>query len=340
MYLSSETELDDALTRPSAALVEAIRSMESPLVVLGAGGKMGPTLCVLAKRAAAAASHRLDVVAVSRFSDPAACTWLEERGVRTVPCDVMDRDAVAALPDAAQVVYLVGMKFGTRQNPSLTWAVNTLVPAIAIERYAGSRIVALSTGNVYPFVDTGSHGATEETPLAPVGEYANACLGRERIYQYMSARMNTPLAVIRLNYAVELRYGVLIDLAQRIAAGEPVDVTMGYLNCIWQRDANDMVLRSFPLAGVPAVPVNLTGTETLSVRTLARRLAEQMEMPVAFTGNEAPTALLNDARATSELLGEPETPLDTMLTWTAHWVRSGGPTHGKPTHFQVRDGAF
>ncbi|MEZ4699481.1 MAG: NAD-dependent epimerase/dehydratase family protein [Rhodothermales bacterium] len=340
MLIDSEVALDEALTRPSQALIRFISTIPSPLVVLGAGGKMGPTLCVMAKRAAEAARHRLVVVAVSRFSDEASRMWLEERGVRTIPCDVLDREAVGRLPDAGHVVYLVGMKFGTKQNPSLTWAINTLAPAIAVERYAGARVVALSTGNVYPFVDAGSAGATEEIPLAPIGEYANACLGRERIYRYASERFQTPLASVRLNYAVELRYGVLVDLAQRIARGEPVDLTMGYLNCIWQRDANDMILRSFPLAGLPAAPVNLTGTATLSVRHLAQRLGALMDLPVAFAGSEAPTALLNDARKTAALLGEPETALESMLSWTANWVKSGGTTHGKPTHFQVRDGGF
>lgn len=340
MQIQTETELDAELTRPSPALVAAITRLASPLVVLGAGGKMGPTLCVLARRAAEAAGHPLEVVAVSRFSDEASRRWLEDRGVRTQACDVLDRDAVGRLPDAVNVVYLVGMKFGTSQNPALTWAINTLAPAIAIERYAGARIVALSTGNVYPFVDTATAGATEDTPLAPVGEYAGACLGRERIYQYASTRWRTPIASVRLNYAVELRYGVLVDIARRIAAGEAVDLAMGYLNAIWQRDANDMILRSFPLAGVPAVPVNLTGTRTLSVRTLATRLGELMDLPVSFAGVEAPTALLNDARKTASLLGEPETDLETMLAWTAHWVKSGGATLGKPTHFQARDGRF
>jgi hypothetical protein len=338
--IRSPAELDEVLTHPTPVLIDEAASWSDPLVVLGAGGKMGPTLCVLAARAAEAAGRSLDVVAVSRFSDGAAKGWLEARGVRTVSCDILDREAVSRLPDSTNVVYLVGMKFGTSHQPGPTWALNTLAPAVAIERYAGARIVALSTGNVYPLVDVRSRGADEDTPLAPVGEYANACLGRERIYRYASERFATPVASIRLNYAVELRYGVLVDLAHRILRGEPIDLAMGHVNLIWQRDANDRILRSFPLAGVPAVPVNLTGIEILSVRSLAARLAAQMGVPVSFTGEEAPTALLNDARRLAARLGEPETSIDTILEWTAQWIRAGGHSLGKPTRFEIRDGTY
>jgi len=337
--LPDEAALDDWMSRPSDALVSFISTLRGPLVVLGAGGKMGPSLCVLARRAAEAAGHAFDVVAVSRFSDPDVQTWLEARGVRTQVCDLMSDD-LGALPDAENVLYLVGLKFGTQQAPARTWAVNTLIPARVTERYAGSRIVALSSGNVYPLVPVDSGGSVEGDALTPLGEYPNACVARERLFQYGSEEHGTPGVVVRLNYATDLRYGVLVDLAQQIAAGQPVDVTMGFLNCIWQRDANDAVIRSLALAETPMRPLNLTGTERLSVRDLAEALAERMGRSVEIVGDEAPTALLSDVAQMVGTLGAPETPLDAVLDWTAAWVAGGGPTLGKPTHFEVRDGQY
>lgn len=337
--IDDKAALDDWMTRPSEALVAFVSTLRGPLVVLGAGGKMGPSLCVLARRAAEAAGHALDVVAVSRFSDPAVRDWLEARGVRTVACDLMEDD-LGALPDAEHVLYLVGLKFGTERAPARTWAVNTLIPARVCARYAGSRIVALSSGNVYPFVPVRSGGSIETDALTPLGEYPNACVARERIFEYAAERHGCSGVLVRLNYAVDLRYGVLVDLAQRIADGEPIDVTMGYLNGIWQRDANDAILRSLALAESPMRPLNLTGTETLPVRTLAERLAELMSRPVAFVGREAETALLSDVSQMVETLGAPETPLDIVLRWTADWVARDQPTLGKPTRFEVRDGQY
>ena len=331
--------LDDWMSRPSEALVEFISTVSGPLVVLGAGGKMGPSLCVLARRAADAAGHALDIVAVSRFTDDDTRTWLETRGIRTQACDLMTGD-LSALPDAENVLYLVGLKFGTQQAPARTWAVNTLVPARVTERYAGSRIVALSSGNVYPLVPVDSNGSLEGDPLTPLGEYPNACVARERLFQYASEIHDTPGVLVRLNYATDLRYGVLVDLAEKIAAGQPIDVTMGTLNCIWQRDANDAVIRSLDLAETPMRPLNLTGTEHLSVRQLALRLGEQMDRPVEIVGEEAPNALLSDVSQMVKTLGAPETPLDTVLRWTADWVVRSQPTLGKPTKFEVRDGQY
>jgi nucleoside-diphosphate-sugar epimerase len=338
--IRSEEELDEILTRPPPELVSMIGRLASPLVVLGAGGKMGPSLCVLAKRAAEAARHALEVVAVSRFSDAESRRWLDERGVRTVACDLLQREALAALPDSANVAYLVGLKFGTRQQPSRTWAVNTLAPAHAAERYAGARIVALSTGNVYPLVPVESGGSAESDPLTPLGEYANSAVARERIFEYFAERQGTSITCIRLNYAVELRDGVLVDIATKIWAGEPIDVTMGYLNCIWQGDANAMILRAFDPPAPPPSALNLTGAERLSVRELAERLGAAMGRPARIVGTEAPTALLSDTGRMRELLGAPATPLDRVLHWTAHWVREAGRTWNKPAHFEVRDGQF
>lgn len=338
-HLPDLTSLDDWMSRPSDALVAFVSTLAGPLVVLGAGGKMGPSLCWLAKRAADAANRQLDVVAVSRFSDASTRVWLEERGVHTQVCDLLTGD-LSALPDAENVLYLVGLKFGTRQAPARTWAINTLVPARVTARYAGSRIVALSSGNVYPMVPVDSGGSTESAPLTPLGEYPNACVARERLFQYGSETHGTPGVLIRLNYATDLRYGVLVDLAQKIVAGQPVDVTMGYLNCIWQRDANDAVIRSLELSETPMRPLNLTGTERLSVRQLALRLGARMNRPVEIAGEEAPTALLSDVTQMVQQLGVPETPLDVVLRWTADWVARDQPTLGKPTKFEVRDGQY
>jgi nucleoside-diphosphate-sugar epimerase len=338
--IRDENELDEVLTRPGPVLVDFIRSVSSPLLVLGAGGKMGPTLAVLARRAAELAGHRIEVIAASRFSDEAARRWLEARGVATLQVDLLDRNVVQHLPGAADVIYLVGLKFGTRQNPALTWAANTLIPAHVAERFASSRIVALSTGNVYPLVPVTGGGARETTPLTPLGEYANAAVARERIFEFFSGTVGTRVALIRLNYAVELRYGVLVDLARTVLAGEPVDLTTGWFNCIWQGDANEMILRALALASSPAEAFNLTGESAVSVRTVATRLGELLGRPATFVGAESNTALLNNPARFCQLLGPPPTPLDTILRWTAHWVMCGGRSLNKPTHFEVRDGTF
>jgi nucleoside-diphosphate-sugar epimerase len=338
--IQSEDELDELLTTPRDGLIRAIRQYHRPLVVLGASGKMGPSLCVLARRAAQAAGSELRVIAVSRFSDGRARDWLEARGVETLQMDLLDRRAFDQLPDSANVIYLVGQKFGTQQNPSLTWAVNTLVPSHVAERYPASRVVALSTGNVYPFVNPATLGAGEDHPPAPVGEYASAALARERIFEYYSIKHTTPMVLLRLNYAVELRYGVLVDIAQRIWNRQPLEVSAGYLNCIWQGDANDMILRSLELCSSPPAVYNLTGPAVLSVRTLAERLAELMERRVELAGSEEPTALLSRSERLCARLGTPPTPLDRVIEWTAQWIRKGGFTLGKPTHFEVRTGQY
>ena len=338
--IESEEQLEEVMTRPRAELVDFIKTLSSPLLILGASGKMGPTLALLARRAADAAGHDLKIVAVSRFSDDATRGWFETRGIKTIACDLLDRDALENLPDAENLIYLVGLKFGTGQNPSATWAVNTIVPTLVSERFPQARIAALSTGNVYSLVPGSSLGAVETDPLTPLGEYANAAVARERLFEFHSQKKGTPIVLLRLNYAVDLRYGVLVDLAQKVWAGAPVDVTMGYLNCIWQGDANDMIIRALALAQNPAAALNLTGKKVLSVRKLAERFGDLMAKKVHFVGHEAETALLsNSSRAFGEL-GEPPTPLDNILHWTADWIMQGGRTLNKPTHFEVRDGKY
>ena len=338
--VGSEEALDELLTRPRPELVQFIRTVRSPLVILGAGGKMGPSLAVLARRAAEQAGRKLEIVAVSRFSNPQARQWLEQRGVTTLSCDLLDGADCRRLPAAAEVLFLVGVKFGTADNPAQTWAANTLVPARIAEHYSRARIVALSTGNVYALSSAKGDGSTEQDPLTPLGEYPNTVVARERIFEFFSRRNRTPVALLRLFYAAELRYGVLRDIADRIWAGQAVDVSNGHFNCIWQNDANEMVLRALSLAGSPPAAFNLTSARAYRVRAVAERLGQLLGKPVRFSGQEGETALLGDTAKLRARLGDPPTPLETMLRWTAAWVKAGGRNLGKPTHFEVRDGRY
>jgi nucleoside-diphosphate-sugar epimerase len=338
--VTTEEALDELLTRPRPVLVEFIKTLRSPLIILGAGGKMGPTLAWLARRAAEAAGHALAILAVSRFADEQTRHWLEARGVQTQSIDLLDRDALKALPEAADVIYLVGRKFGTSQDAARTWASNTLVPAYVAERFPRARLVVLSTGNVYPLVAVASGGSIETDALTPIGEYANAAIARERLFEFFTQQNGTPVCILRLNYAVDLRYGVLVDIASKVLAGEAVNVTTGYVNCIWQGDANEMILRALALAKAPPQVLNLTGPAILSVRELALRFGELLGKPVRFGGMEAETALLSNPAQACALLGPPPTPLEAVLRWTAHWLQSGGRLLAKPTHFEVRDGRY
>jgi nucleoside-diphosphate-sugar epimerase len=338
--IETEEQLDELLTRPGPALVSFIKTVPSPLVILGAGGKMGPTLAVLARRAASAAGHSLEVIAVSRFSNPGARSWLEARQVRTIACDLLDAGAVRQLPCADAVLYCVGLKFGTAQDPAPTWAMNTIVPARVLERYPGARIAALSTGNVYPPSEAESGGSLETSPLTPRGEYANAAVGRERIFEFCSRAQRTPVALLRLFYAVELRYGVLVDIAKKVHLGEGIELANGCFNCIWQGDANELALRALSLAAWPPSVWNLCRPETFSVRAVASRLGELLGRPPRFIGAETSTALLGDSTRLCGALGTPSIPLDVMLRWIAHWVKQGGRNLAQPTHFEVRNGNY
>ena len=339
---ADEAALEDLLSTPSPALIRDLARIPGDVVVLGVGGKMGPTLAKLARRAAdAAAGHdRRRIVGVSRFSTPGLPADLQAAGVETMACDLLDPDAVAALPDAPNVVFMAGRKFGSTGGEALTWAMNSYVPALVARRYATSRIAVFSSGNVYPLVPVASGGATEATPPAPVGEYAQSVLGRERVFEHFSRELGTRAAILRLNYAIDLRYGVLLDVAQQVYAGRPVDVTMGHVNVIWQGDANAVALRSLAHAASPPAVLNLTGPETVSIRWVATRFGELFGVEPTFTGAEAETALLSNAARCHGLFGYPAVPLDLMIEWVAHWVRTGGPTLDKPTKFEVRDGRY
>jgi nucleoside-diphosphate-sugar epimerase len=332
--------LEELLSEPSEAAIEAMRRADGDVIVLGVAGKMGPTLARMARRAmdAAGVSHR--VIGVSRFSSPEQQRTLEAVGVETIRCDLLDDAALARLPDAPHVVFMAGRKFGSTGNEPLTWAMNAHLPALVCARYRGSRIAAFSTGNVYGLTRQGRGGSREDDPPAPVGEYAMSCLARERMFQYFSDANGIPVALLRLNYATEMRYGVLVDLARRIARHEPVDVTMGYVNTIWQGDANAMALAALTHASTPASILNIAGPEELSVRSAATELARLLGTGVTFTGSEAEDALLSNGSRGWELLGRPRVGLDRLMAWTADWTRRGGDHLGKPTQFESRAGRF
>ena len=336
----TEDQLDDVLSAPGEGTVEALRRAPGDIVVLGAGGKMGPTLARMAARAARELGDARRVIAVSRYSNRETAAALERAGVETIFADLLDPRAVDQLPPASNVIFMAGQKFGTTDAPWRTWMMNVVVPAYCANRYAASRIVAFSTGNVYPLVPVESGGATEATPPGPIGEYAASCLGRERVFEHAAAANGTCVAIVRLNYAIDLRYGVLTDLAQRILRHEPISLAMGHVNVIWQGDANRAALELLPHCVAPPIVVNVTGARVLSVRELADELGRRLGVAPTFEGNEAPDALLSHTKRMRDLLGEPEMPLDRMLDWVADWTAAGKPLFGKPTHFETRDGAF
>jgi nucleoside-diphosphate-sugar epimerase len=313
-----------------------MRELEGDVMVLGASGKMGPTLARMAQRAIAAAGTPAKVYAVARSAMPE----LAEHGVQTVRCDLLDLAAVERLPRARNVVFMAGRKFGSTGAEHLTWAINTIVPYHVGRTFTDSRIVSFSTGCVYPVVHLYSGGSTEAMRPDPVGEYAMSCLGRERVFDYLSSVHHQPVVHIRLNYAVEPRYGVLADIASRIWQGQPVDVTTGFANVIWQGDACDHILRSFTLASSPPAILNVTGPETFAVRQVALRLGELLGKPVTFTGEENGRGYLNNASLALRHFGYPQVPLGKLLEWTAQWVADGGASLGKPTHFETQDGKY
>lgn len=339
--ISSTDELDERLSEPTPGVLDALSAIEGDVMVLGAGGKMGPTLARMVRRGLDDIGHtRRRVVAVSRFSSVEAEDSLRRHGVDTLRCDLLNRDAVGALPGIENVIFMAGQKFGTNDAPELTWAMNTVVPAIVAERFAGSRIVVFSTGCVYRFMPAGGPGSREEDALDPPGEYANSCVGRERVFGHFAKQHGTAALFLRLCYAIDLRYGVLLDVARKVAQGHPVDVTMGTVNVIWQGDANARAIQCLARAATPPVALNVTGLERMSIRTLAGRFGELLGRAPVITGSEAPTAWIWDASRSYEWFGPPLVSPDEMIEATARWIRRGGATLDKPTHFEARDGRF
>ncbi|WP_283136273.1 NAD-dependent epimerase/dehydratase family protein [Rhizohabitans arisaemae] len=338
--MRTTAELEDHLSRPRDGLVEDLAKIDGDILVLGAGGKLGPSLVRLALNGIKAAGGGKRVIAVSRFSEPGLARRLSDEGATVVAADLADEAALQKLPDVPNVVFLVGAKFGTDGREHATWFTNAYLPGRVADRFAGSRIAALSTGNVYPLVPVTSGGSAEGSPTGPVGDYAMSCLGRERVFTYFAEKHGTPTALIRLNYAVEMRYGVLVDLAQKILAGQPIDLTTGQVNVVWQGYANEVTLRALLLASAPPYVLNVTGPELVSVRQVATELGSLLGREPVFTGEEAPTALLSNASRCHGLFGYPGLTLAELVEHTARWVGDGGPLLGKPTKFERRDGAF
>lgn len=333
--MKNETELEEYLSLPNERDTAAMRNLRGPLLVLGAGGKMGPTLAMRAKRAGADR-----VIAVARFSSPEIRKRLEDAGVETVAADLLDANALQVLPDAPHVIFMAAMKFGTTGAEHLTWAMNTYLPGLVAERYRSSEIVAFSTGNVYPLSPISGGGSTEESTVSPVGEYAQSALGRERMFQYASHRYGTRCVLLRLNYAVELRYGVLLDIGLKVHREQPVDLSMGVVNVIWQGDANSACLQSFRHCQAPPLVLNITGPETLSVRWIAQEFGRHFGLVPKYEGTEQHTALLNNSARATQLFGYPTVSPIQAIEWTAVWISAEGPMLGKPTKFATRDGRF
>ncbi len=338
--ITDEADLEDRLSEPSPGAVETLRRLDGDILLLGAGGKMGPTLSRMARRASDIAGVRRRVVAVSRFGDPRLVEALNSHGVETIRCDLLDEEQLAQLPDAPNVVFMTGMKFGATGQPWLTWAMNVFLPGILCRKYRRSRIVAFSTGNVYPLTPAARGGSTEDDAPAPVGEYAQTALGRERIIERFSRSLQIPVVLLRLNYAAELRYGVIADVARKVWTNEPVDLTMGCFNAIWQGDANSMALQAFDHCASPPTVLNLAGPEVLSVRRLAEEFGRRLGKSVIFRGVEAADALLSNGQRGHQLFGYPRVPARQLIEWVADWISRGGASFDKPTHFETRDGAY
>ena len=338
----NEEKLDELLTRPSQALVEDIRRIEGDILVLGAGGKMGPTLCLLIQNAIRQAGQEEEkkVIAVSRFSDPLVVRLLTEKNIRIISCDLLAPGALSALPDVPNVIYMAGRKFGTDGQEYLTWAMNAWLPSRVAERFKDSRIVVFSSGNIYPKMPVYSGGATEETPTEPVGEYCMSCQGRERMFEYAARTFGTRVALYRLNYAVDLRYGVLYDLARSILDEKPISLTTPSFNCIWQGDANEAAVRLLLHADSNVFRMNVTGPETAGVRETALKLGRLLGKEPIFTGAPSDTAYLNNAGSMFSLFGYPRISLETLIEWQAQWLLDGGRVLDKPTHFEERKGSY
>jgi nucleoside-diphosphate-sugar epimerase len=333
-------QLEELLSRPSIELIEYFKILDGDIIFLGISGKIGPSLAQMVLRACKAAGVQKRVYGVSRFRSDEEIRELENIGVTVIRGDLLDADFVKSLPLVKNVFFLAGMKFGSEENLSMTWAVNTFMPALVVEHFKDSKIVAFSTGCVYPLVSVDSGGSLENDMPLPTGEYAQSCLGRERMFEYGSKKNHTPVALIRLNYSVEPRYGVLVDIATKVKNQQEIDLSMGHFNVIWQGDSNDVVIRSLAHVASPAKIINITGEETLLVRDVAEQFGELFGVKPILVGKEAPTALLNNSNQAFELFGKPKVSIPILMKWIAGWISEGKKLHGKPTHFEVRDGKY
>jgi nucleoside-diphosphate-sugar epimerase len=333
-------QLDDLLSEPTERAIESMARLRGDLLLLGVGGKMGPTLARMARRASDLAGVGRRVFGASRFSSQALEEQLQQHGIDTIRCDLSDPRQIEKLPDVPNVIFMTGMKFGSTGQEPLTWMTNVVVPGLVCQRFRQAKIVAFSTGNVYGLSPVARQGSVESDRLNPVGEYAMSAVGRERIFQHFSQAQGIPIALLRLNYAHEMRYGVLVDLARAVWAGRPVDLTMGYFNALWQGDANAMALAAFDEVASPPRIMNLSGAELLSVRDVAIEFGRLLNKQVAFCGSEAPDALLSNGQLGFRLCGEARVNAPRMIQWIADWVRRGGECLERPTHFEVRDGSY
>jgi nucleoside-diphosphate-sugar epimerase len=338
--IKSVLELEEFLSRPSEADIAAIARLDGDLLILGAGGKMGPSLARRALRAAEKAGVRKKIVAVARFSESQLRASLASEGIETIAVDLLQPGALSKLPDIPNVIFMAARKFGTSGSADLTWAMNTFLPGLVAERYRASRIVAFSTGNVYPLRHAMDGGAIESTPVAPESEYAQSALGRERMFEYGARQWGTAVTILRLNYAIDLRYGVLLDIGTAVFERRPIDLRMAFVNVIWQGDANSVCLRSFAHCQAPPLILNLTGPETLSVKFIAEEFGRRFSVQPTFISEEMPTALLSNAAKAHQMFGCPAVTPAQMIDWTAAWISSGGLRLNKPTHFDRRDGKF
>lgn len=333
-------ELEAKLAEPSEALMADLAKLDGDILVLGVGGKMGPSLARLAKNSIRKAGLNKRVIGVSRFSNEEARKELEDSGVETISCDLLDDDALKQLPDVQNIIYMAGNKFGTTGNEHFTWAMNSYLPGRVADKYRDSRIVVFSSGNVYPFSPVNLGGVDETVSPEPIGEYAQSTLGRERIFEHFSHKYGIPMVMYRLNYAIDMRYGVLLEVAKAVNEGRPIPLSTGHANVIWQGDANEMAIRCLNIASNPPEIVNVTGPETMSIRWAAEEFAKRLGKEAQFDGVESEKALLSNASKSHQLFGYPRVSLRQMIDWVSEWIAAGGSTWNKPTHFQERKGKF
>lgn len=332
--------LEQKLTRPSAKLIEDIKNIDGDIMLLGIGGKMGPSMGKLAAAAVKEAGINKRIIGVSRFSDVKAREELEKAGIETIACDLLNDEELSKLPEVKNVIYLAGHKFGTVGNEGFTWAMNAYLPGRVSEKFKNSNIVAFSSGNVLPFVPVTAGGVSEEVTPEPIGEYAQSCLGRERVFEYFSKKNNTPLLIYRLNYAVDFRYGVIMEIAKSVLAERPIDLRTENVNVIWQGDANEIAIRSLLHCESPAKILNVTGPETLSTRWVAEEFGRKFNKKPVYQHEAEGTALLNNAAECHKLFGYPQVTIKEIIDITAIWLTRGGEEFGKATHFQERGGKF